>query len=104
MLAGKKYPSWKQASTIRKCRKGKLDAAVVSVKSGKNGCNLQGMSELQMNVTTNFGGFVSENEPTGEGFGSAQPPELRPSGVGTTRRRLGATLAPRLRRYRGLVL
>jgi hypothetical protein len=30
------------------------------------------------------------------GFGSAQSPELRPSGVGTTRRRLGATLAPRL--------
>jgi len=44
VLAGKKYPSWKQASTIRKCRKGKLDAAVVSVKSGKNGCNLQGMN------------------------------------------------------------
>src|ERR1017187_2993091 len=30
------------------------------------------------------------------GFGSAQAPELCPSGVGTTRRRLGATLAPRL--------
>src|SRR5437016_4547983 len=31
--------------------------------------------------------------------GVAQAPELRPSGVGTTQRRLGATLAPRLQSF-----
>jgi hypothetical protein len=43
-LLGTKYSKWQQARTIRKCSKGELDAAVVSVKSGKNGCNLQGMN------------------------------------------------------------
>src|ERR1017187_10253628 len=32
------------------------------------GCNLYGMSNLWRNVTENFGGFVLENEPTGEGY------------------------------------
>jgi hypothetical protein len=43
-LCGKKYDKEHQSETIQLCRQGVLDAAVVSVKSGKNGCNLQGMS------------------------------------------------------------
>ena len=43
-LCGKKYDDESQARTIQLCRQGALDAAVVSVKSGKNGCNLQGMN------------------------------------------------------------
>jgi hypothetical protein len=43
-LCGVKYDEEKQAETQQMCRQGLLDAAVVSVKSGKNGCNLQGMS------------------------------------------------------------
>lgn len=43
-LCGTKYNDESQSRTIQLCRQGALDAAVVSVKSGKNGCNLQGMS------------------------------------------------------------
>lgn len=43
-LCGKKYDAESQNQTIQLCRQGALDVAVVSVKSGKNGCNLQGMS------------------------------------------------------------
>jgi len=43
-LCGRKYDNKAQNETIQLCREGALDAAVVSVKSGKNGCNLQGMS------------------------------------------------------------
>ena len=43
-LCGRKYDNEAQNETIQLCREGALDAAVVSVKSGKNGCNLQGMS------------------------------------------------------------
>ena len=43
-LCGKKYDDESQNRTIQLCRQGALDVAVVSVKSGKNGCNLQGMS------------------------------------------------------------
>jgi hypothetical protein len=43
-LCGTKYTDAKQKETIQLCRQGLLDAAVVSMKSGKNGCNLQGMS------------------------------------------------------------
>ena len=43
-MLGRKYDVNSQADTIRQCEAGTLDAAVVSVKSGKNGCNLQGMN------------------------------------------------------------
>jgi len=43
---GIQWSSWRQARTIRLCRAGLLDAVVVSVKSGKNGCNLQGMKRM----------------------------------------------------------
>ena len=43
-LCGKKYDEATQSRAIQLCREGALDAAVVSVKSGKNGYNLQGMS------------------------------------------------------------
>jgi len=43
-LCGRRYDSEGQNETIQLCREGALDAAVVSMKSGKNGCNLQGMS------------------------------------------------------------
>ena len=43
---GVKYSGWRQNRTIRLCHAGKLDAVVVSVKSGKNGCNLQGMNRM----------------------------------------------------------
>lgn len=33
-----------QTATIEQCRAGALDAAVCSVQSAKNGCNLQGMN------------------------------------------------------------
>src|ERR1039458_6007049 len=42
------------------------------------------------------GGLNEERRQAGRSIGSAQSPELRPSGVGTPRRRLGAALAPRL--------
>lgn len=41
------------------CREGALDAAVVSVKSGKNGCNLQGMNVM---VSLGYIGQASEEE------------------------------------------
>jgi hypothetical protein len=43
-LCGRKYDEASQNQTIQLCRQGLLDVAVVSVKSGKNGCNLQGMN------------------------------------------------------------
>jgi hypothetical protein len=33
-----------QARTIRQCEYGQLDACIVSIGAGKNGCNLQGMT------------------------------------------------------------
>jgi hypothetical protein len=43
---GVKFDAACQKHTIRLCRAGKLDTMVVSVKSGKNGCNLQGMTRM----------------------------------------------------------
>lgn len=43
-MLGRKYDLEMQEDTIKQCSTGTLDAAVVSVKSGKNGCNLQGMN------------------------------------------------------------
>jgi len=43
-LCSRKYDEALQNKTIQGCRQGSLDAAVVSVKSGKNGCNLQSMN------------------------------------------------------------
>ena len=43
-LCGKKYDEVTQSQAIQLCHEGTLDVAVVSVKSGKNGFNLQGMS------------------------------------------------------------
>ena len=43
-LCGRKYDEDSQNEAIQRCRQGSLDVAVVSVKSGKNGCNLKGMS------------------------------------------------------------
>jgi len=44
MFHGVKFSLWRQNRTIRLCRAGKLDSVVVSVKWGKNGVNLRGMS------------------------------------------------------------
>jgi len=43
-LCGRKYDESHQGNAIMQCRQGALDAAVASVKSGKNGCNLHGMN------------------------------------------------------------
>jgi len=43
-LCGRKYDEASQSQTIQLCHEGALDVAIVSVKSGKNGCNLQGMN------------------------------------------------------------
>jgi hypothetical protein len=56
-LCGKKYGVASQNETIEVCRKGALDAAVVSVDSGKNGCNLQGM-----NIMVSFGDISQASE------------------------------------------
>jgi hypothetical protein len=58
-LCGKKYDSVSQNKTMELCREGALDAAVVSVKSGKNGCNLQGMNVM---VSLGYIGQASEEE------------------------------------------
>lgn len=43
-LCGRKYDEASQNETIQRCCEGSLDVTVVSVKSRKNSCNLQGMS------------------------------------------------------------
>ena len=43
-ILGQKFSDEMQAATIEQCRVGALDAAVCSVQSAKNGCNLQGMN------------------------------------------------------------
>jgi len=43
-MFGQKFSDEMQAGTIERCRAGTLDAAVCSVQSAKNGCNLQGMN------------------------------------------------------------
>ena len=58
-MLGKKYDEEHQEDTIQKCGKGNLDAAVVSVKSGKNGCNLQGMTWM---ICLGWIGQASEEE------------------------------------------
>jgi len=58
-LLGVTYDNKSQNDTIYKCRHGLLDAAVVSVKSGKNGCNLQGMSWM---VSLGWIGRYTEEE------------------------------------------
>jgi hypothetical protein len=58
-LCGKKYDEESQKKTIQLCRQGALDAAVVSVKSGKNGCNLQGMNWM---VSLGYIGQATEEE------------------------------------------
>jgi hypothetical protein len=58
-LCGTKYDGEKQTETIQLCRQGLLDAAVVSVKSGKNGCNLQGMNWM---VSLGYIGQATEEE------------------------------------------
>jgi hypothetical protein len=58
-LCGTKYDNEKQKTAIQMCRQGLLDAAVVSVKSGKNGCNLQGMSWM---VSLGYIGQATEEE------------------------------------------
>jgi hypothetical protein len=59
VLCGIKYDEDRQQETIRKCRQGLLHAAVVSVKSGKNGCNLQGMTWM---VSHGYIGQATEEE------------------------------------------
>jgi hypothetical protein len=58
-LCGTKYDEQSQNKTIQLCRQGVLDAAVVSVKSGKNGCNLQGMNWM---VSLGYIGQATEEE------------------------------------------
>jgi hypothetical protein len=58
-LCGKKYDEESQNQTIQLCRQGAVDAAVVSVKSGKNGCNLQGMNWM---VSLGYIGQLTEEE------------------------------------------
>jgi hypothetical protein len=58
-LCGRKYDEASQNETIQCCRQGSLDAAVVSVKSGKNGYNLQGMSWM---VSLGYIGQATEEE------------------------------------------
>ena len=43
-ILGQKFSDEMQAATIEQYRAGALDAAVCSVQSAKNGCNLQGMN------------------------------------------------------------
>ena len=43
-ILGEKWSTDRQAETIQLCGSRKLDAAVVTVQSGSNGCNLQGMT------------------------------------------------------------
>jgi hypothetical protein len=43
-LCGRKYDEASQSQIIQLCREGILDIAIVSIKSGKNECNLQGMN------------------------------------------------------------
>jgi hypothetical protein len=58
-LCGQRFDNESQNTTIEMCRAGTLDAAVVSVKSGKNGCNLQGMNIM---VSLGYIGQASEEE------------------------------------------
>jgi hypothetical protein len=77
-----------------------------SGKVGLSDCDRMGYARKSCQETV--GSFWKTNPPGGGiwvrfarkmgSVGSAQHPELRPSGVGTTRRRLGASQAPRLRR------
>jgi len=43
-MLGRRFDEKAQNDYIRQCRAGTLDVAVVSAKSRKNGCNLQGMN------------------------------------------------------------
>jgi len=43
-ILGEKWSTDRQAETIQLCGSRKLDAAVVTVQSGSNGCNLQGIT------------------------------------------------------------
>ena len=43
-ILGKRYTPQEQDRTIQLCQQGELEAVVVMLKSGKNGCNLQGMN------------------------------------------------------------
>jgi hypothetical protein len=58
-MLGRKYDLELQENTIQQCGVGSLDAAVVSVKSGKNGCNLQGMTWM---VCLGYIGRATEEE------------------------------------------
>lgn len=58
-LCGRKYDNASQSKTMELCQQGALDAAVVSVKSGKNGCNLQGMNIM---VTLGYISQATEEE------------------------------------------
>jgi len=43
-MLGIRFDDHSQQNAIKLCQQGQLDVAVVSVKSAKNGCNLQGMT------------------------------------------------------------
>ena len=58
-LCGKKYDEATQSQAIQLCHEGTLDIVVVFVKSGKNGCNLQGMSWM---VSLGYIGQATDEE------------------------------------------
>jgi hypothetical protein len=67
-MLGRRFDEKAQNDYIRQCRAGTLDVAVVSVKSGKNGCNLQGMNWM---VSLGYIGQYSEEEQA-KGIASLQ--------------------------------
>jgi hypothetical protein len=58
-MLGRRYDNKSQENAIKKYRQGSLNAAVVSVKSGKSGVNLQGMNWM---VSLGYIGRATEED------------------------------------------